>query len=211
MLSSSITLLVSSPKRAVFINVLKNLCSYGKHFSPGIPLNLSVRLFGILCCFVRELLRIIRSFHYLKPSSAFPSHSEIPMPNVNSWPWPIPSWHPHHLPDPDTYCLLTLCSAGLLAVLQSHQTYSTSRVLYFLSSWSEILLTPKYQYALPLHFLQDFFLLSGLPWYPYLKWNTHRPSVHSQVPQLCFVSLHGTHHQLIYFIFIYWFSPPLQP
>ena len=48
--SSCITLPVSSLKRAACINVLRNLCSYGNHFSPGIPLNLFVRLFGILFC-----------------------------------------------------------------------------------------------------------------------------------------------------------------
>lgn len=96
--SSSITLPVSSLQRAVFTNLLKNLCSYGNHFSWGVPLNSSVRLFGILLCLSESYSELL-VISLLKTLQCLPSSLRFPRPSVNSQPWPILSWYPHPISD----------------------------------------------------------------------------------------------------------------
>ena len=105
---------MSSPKRAIFYKLFwKNLCSYGNHFSPGIPLNLSVRLSGILFCLSESYSEL--SGHSTTQNPLGPSHLE----QRSQWQvWisnhglyqartPPPPW-PCHLPPPYSAPLASL-------------------------------------------------------------------------------------------------------
>lgn len=204
--SSSITLPVSSLQRAVFINLLKNLCSYGNHFSLGVPLNLSVRLFDILFCLSESYLELL-VISLLKTLQCLPislrasqcqvwilNHdlcwADIPTTSL-TLPPPYP---PFHWPPCCTLIMSTIFSF---------------RIVYLLFYWPEVLL-PSNIWGLPLHFLQIFYWEK--PFLTTLSNVGHTTPCQSlpSLPPLCFVSLHRIHHELTYFIFIHWLSPPLQ-
>ena len=121
---------------------------------------------------------------------------------------PILNWHPYHLCDPDPYRLLTLCSLGLLAVLQSHQVYSTSRILYYFLglkySWP-----PDISMIFPSTFFGFCcccccFLIERSSLTTLSEAEHIGPFWSLLSPLTLFFSLHRTHHQLTYSIFTHW-------
>lgn len=132
--SSFITLPVSSLQRAVFINLLKTLCSYGNSFSPRHSIKLDCQVIWYFILFVRELLRIVRSFHYSEPSSAFPPHSQIPVSHV---------FLTMTCTDLVTHRFSDLATPLLSAPLASLLFFNDVKHILLLFPWPEILLPPK--------------------------------------------------------------------
>lgn len=203
--SSSITLPVSSLQRAVFINLLKNVCSYGNHFSLGVPLNLSVRLFDILFCLSESysellVISLLKTLQCL-PISLRASQCQVWILIHDLYGADIPTTS-LTLPPPYRPFHWSPCCTVIMSTIFLFQGCVPSVLL----AWNTLAL--KYQWGLPLHFLQIFYWEK--PFLTTLSNVGHTTPCQSlpSPPLLCFVSLHRIHHQLTYFIFIHWLSPP---